>query len=157
MSESVVYRKIQPTDLIPLKALHEEFFPVQYSDSFYVDACQGIGIRNGPLFTSIATIGDEIIGFVLAQFIPYAECEDNSIVESSGRITHLCYILTLGVKRSHRRSGIASTLLEQVVNYARHNKGCGVVYLHVLTTNQSAIKFYESNKFSLCKELYGKN
>lgn len=156
MSDSIVYRKIQSSDLIPLKTLHQEFFPVQYSDSFYIDACQEKGIRNGFLFTLIATIHDEIVGFLLGQFIPHNECEDNAIVESNNRITHLFYILTLGVTKEYRRSRIATTLLERSISYARRNKGCGVVYLHVLTTNQSAIKFYESNHFTLSKELYGK-
>ena len=157
MTDNIVYRKIQSTDLKSLKTLHEEFFPVQYSDSFYIDACQEKGIRNGPLFTLIATVNEEIIGFILAQFIPYSECEDSPTVESNNGfpITHLFYILTLGVTHQYRRSRVASTLLEHSVNFARRNKGCGAVYLHVLTTNQSAIKFYESNKFTLYKELHG--
>jgi ribosomal protein S18 acetylase RimI-like enzyme len=156
MTDNIVYRKIQSTDLQSLKILHQEFFPVQYSDAFYIDACQEKGIRNGPLFTLIATVNEEIIGFILAQFIPYSECEDNPIVESNDfPISHLFYILTLGVTQPYRRSRVASTLLEHSVNFARRNKGCGAVYLHVLTTNQSAIKFYESNNFTSYKELYG--
>ena len=48
--EEFEYRVIQPGDYETIKSLHEEFFPVRYSDKFFRDACVGIGFRGGELF-----------------------------------------------------------------------------------------------------------
>lgn len=37
-----MFRSIEEKDFEIIKKLHEEFFPVRYSDQFYVDACKGI-------------------------------------------------------------------------------------------------------------------
>ena len=55
------------------------------------------------------------------------------------------YILSLGVASTYRKQGIASLLLDQLISYLNTNY-CNQVkalYLHVLTTNTQAIRFYE--------------
>jgi GNAT superfamily N-acetyltransferase len=67
--------------------------------------------------------------------------------------TPYAYILTLGTLASHRRLGIASKLLERVVTRARHEHGCKVVYLHVITHNEGAIRFYRGHRFAQVRRL----
>lgn len=66
------------------------------------------------------------------------------------KTTSVAYILSLGVHRKFRRNGIASLLLESFLNDMNTNEYYGnvkICYLHVLSTNQPAILFYEKHKF----------
>eukprot|EP01038_Epipyxis_sp_PR26KG_P010618 gene10618-14260_t len=146
----IKYREISTNDFAALKSLHEEFFPVRYSDSFYNDVCNGIGVDSGHLFTQIAICSstNEMIGFVLAQFVLVCDCEDKGLFDNNQRSPkYACYILTLGLKNAYRRSGLGSKLIEFVVNQASENESCGAVYLHVIHHNHTAIKFYKKNNF----------
>mmetsp|Transcript_20899 Transcript_20899/g.40974 ORF Transcript_20899/g.40974 Transcript_20899/m.40974 type:complete len:379 (+) Transcript_20899:13-1149(+) len=58
-----------------------------------------------------------------------------------------CYILTVATHPSCRRSGIGSELLKEAMRVAEEDKSCGVVYLHVITYNESAIRFYQRHGF----------
>jgi ribosomal protein S18 acetylase RimI-like enzyme len=98
-SPNIKFRAIRKDDFQCIKRLHEEFFPVKYSDEFYRDACIGIGVNDSPLYTCLAvketvnSVGlssssegksrkgvDEIVGFIFAQFIPYERSEDKDII-----------------------------------------------------------------------------
>ncbi len=58
----LVYRRIAPADIDEIKALHDELFPVKYSHKFFEDACAGVGMQGGELFTSIAIDQGRIVG-----------------------------------------------------------------------------------------------
>jgi|LauGreSBDMM110SN_4_FD.fasta_scaffold121000_1 ribosomal protein S18 acetylase RimI-like enzyme len=147
LQKHLVLREIQEIDHQELKSMHEEFFPVRYSDSFYTDACRKIGIHKGFLHTCIIEIDNEIVGFVFAQFLPLRDNEDSCIIGSDSGAKEILYILTLGCKHEYRRHGLASILIDNVISYGNTNKYCGAVYLHVIHYNQAAIKFYEKNNF----------
>lgn len=103
ISQSLSFRSLEEKDFDIIKKLHEEFFPVRYSESFYVDACKGIGINQMPLFSIVATTSeDEVVGFILAQFLPTKYSEDN-VIFSYNRPEDQCYILTLGLQSKYRR------------------------------------------------------
>ncbi|EEB10463.1 conserved hypothetical protein [Pediculus humanus corporis] len=65
--------------------------------------------------------------------------------------TEAGYILSLGVSAPHRRNGIASLLLDNLIAHLTtvEHKFCRAIFLHVLTTNTPAIRFYESRNFKL--------
>lgn len=102
--------------------------------------------------------------------------EDRTILsESLGRNSSLAYILSLGVHRKwewswqsvyniplhspliqfaslfrYRRNGIATLLLRTFIEHlqgSEQNSKIKAIYLHVLTTNQPAILFYERYKW----------
>ena len=161
MSEGIQYRKVEPRDLSELKRLHEIFFPVKYTDAFYDDAVQGIGINGKPLYVvvveavqpSVQAIDNNkpagliqqescMIGFVLAQLMDVQEIDDDLFgyifSESPNQI---CYILTIGVEEGYRRHGVGRTLLRMVHEYSINSKSCGAVslsnvYNGVFTTNE---------------------
>jgi ribosomal protein S18 acetylase RimI-like enzyme len=56
LKDQVNYRAVRTTDVEQLKALHDELFPVKYSDKFYEDACRGIGLFKRPLYCIVVTI-----------------------------------------------------------------------------------------------------
>jgi ribosomal protein S18 acetylase RimI-like enzyme len=144
-SNQIYFREIEERDLQRIKELHTEFFPVTYSDKFFIDAVQKRGISGAPLFSSIAyTINntnnnnnsvktnihssEHIIGFVLSQFLSYTSCEDSEYLFSAQYAPQsVCYILTLGLCKEYRRSGLGSQLIEQCIRYASGNTTCGAV------------------------------
>jgi ribosomal protein S18 acetylase RimI-like enzyme len=64
-----------------------------------------------------------------------------------------CYIMTLGVIDECRQFGLGTMLLEHTCReIATCYTDCEIIYLHVVTYNNSAIKFYtEKNGFLVCK------
>ncbi|NLD47926.1 MAG: GNAT family N-acetyltransferase [Clostridiaceae bacterium] len=57
------------------------------------------------------------------------------------------YISSFSVIKSHRKKGIASTLLKKVIHYAI-SKGFSKIDLQVYIANESAITFYENFGFN---------
>lgn len=68
----------------------------------------------------------------------------------------VAYILSLGVVVNKRRQGIGRQLLQQLFSHlnksAQSGFVCRAVFLHVLSTNADAIRFYESQRF--CKHQF---
>lgn len=92
-----------------------------------------------------------IIGLIVAEIKPYAtlNSEDMGILAKSFvKNCDVGYILSLGVAKEYRRNGIASLLLDSLINHLTTNERIRIkaVFLHVLTTNSAAIMFYESRK-----------
>lgn len=61
-----------------------------------------------------------------------------------------------GVVRSYRRSGVATMLLDVLINHLSgpvpqppHEHRVKAIFLHVLTTNSEAILFYEKRRLVL--------
>ena len=65
--------------------------------------------------------------------------------------------MTIGVIDECRKLGIGSYLLNctinTVLNNAKWRETCKFIYLHVVSYNTVAIKFYERNGFTNCKLL----
>ena len=72
-------------------------------------------------------------------------------MSKSFRKCHIKFSFPLGVVKDYRKNGIASFLLDNLVahltNPADKTSDVKVLYLHVLTTNNSAISFYENRGF----------
>lgn len=58
-------------------------------------------------------------------------------------------ILNMAVSRGHRRSGIASKLLQSALKFSR-TAGCVRVYLEVRASNKPAIALYARHGFAEC-------
>jgi histone acetyltransferase MCC1 len=60
------------------------------------------------------------------------------------RHTKLFYIMTLGTVAKYRHLGLATQLVQQVVSHVvKRDTDIGTMYLHVITLNDAAIRFYE--------------
>lgn len=140
-------RFLCPSDLPEVKALCREWFPIQYPDMWYEDIT-----TNPRLYALAATFNMQIIGLLVAETKPLSKMnkEDQDILPPSltGQ-TQIGYILTLGVSNAHRGHGIASLLLDNYLSQLSTHEAPRVqaVLLHVLTTNQQAIAFYQRHNF----------
>lgn len=132
-----------------VRRIHEECFPLRYDNKFYTGLANGwYGKR--PLFTRIAVTneGEHIVAEASAQIFPACKVGDRWLLDpSDDSKTHYCYLLTMAVENSWRKRGIASSLLNACIDYANSRPECGLLYLHVITYNTSAMAFYEANGF----------
>jgi len=101
-----------------------------------------------------ATLQGRIVGLIVAETKELGQLakEDRTILANCFRRgTKVAYILSLGVCEEFRKQGIASLLLENLISHLTSEafEVVKAVYLHVLTTNSSAISFYEHRGFHL--------
>jgi N-alpha-acetyltransferase 60 len=138
-------RFLCPNDVNELKTLCSEWFPVDYPDAWYND------ITSSTRFYSLAaTYQNRIIGMIVAEIKlkRTTDKEDWYILSSQHpENTQVTYILSLGVFKEFRRLGIASLLLDTLIDYLKAETDCKAIYLHVLSSNQVAIRFYEKRNF----------
>jgi ribosomal protein S18 acetylase RimI-like enzyme len=251
MNNQLHFRSLRVTDHQSVKALHEELFPVKYSDEFYdsvvknetldgrplyscvavtcrrdkescyktcygnghlieIDRCplkrlgQHIGIdkdiispmgqgssqsiSDTPLYcqeiSQNAHVGNDngfskfendtelsliengsnnainpVVGVIVGAFMSVTETNIQCLKrlvrnpKSHGR---LFYIMTLGSSHSMRRKGLSTKLVLDCIRLVQQVKDCGAIYLHVITHNHAAIKFYEKLGFYRIDEIQGK-
>ncbi|CAM9565878.1 unnamed protein product, partial [Pylaiella littoralis] len=101
---------------------------------------------------------DNIVGLITCQIMPLDRCRDQERLGlqptyvglggvGGAAHTEVVYILTLGTETSYRRQGIGRALLRRCIWLSRQEESIGAVYLHVITTNPPAHRFYESEGF----------
>ena len=135
ISSTFELKPFLPSDIDEVRSLHDELFPVSYSDKFYTDLAVGIGPRNHSVYSLIAVQrGNDtkkvIAGFLFAQFEDMPSCEDGDILfPHDEKPKQMMYILTLGVRREYRRSGLGSKLLDVCIERTIRESACGGVIL----------------------------
>lgn len=128
-----IFRSVQPEDRQEMQDLHVELFPIRYSDKFYDEMVQGIGMHGGKLHSLIVEdpVTKRIAGFAIVQFLRYFDQVEDREIFAHPLPKYACYILTLGVSPQYRRRGLASLLLSKCKEYANSNPQCGAVrFLH---------------------------
>lgn len=147
-SPDIRLRFLAPSDLDEVKRLCREWFPIDYPDLWYNE------ITSNAKFFSVACVYQErIIGLMVAEIKDYFKLpkEDSEILAATFRRgTQIGYILSLGVAKDFRKNGIASFMLDNLISHftsADHRDSVRAVYLHVLTTNSQAVRFYENRGF----------
>jgi histone acetyltransferase MCC1 len=160
-------RMIQPQDREVIQRLHEEWFPVLYQDEFFDELVQGRMIGSGdPLLTRVAVEEDandndlppqeRIVGCVVGSFVNanlLSKFMQELLVNDIGTHPRLFYIMTLGCVRRVRRTGLASTMVDEILAAVAQDVSCGVVYLHVKVDNVAAIRMYEKLGFYRVTEI----
>lgn len=143
----VQLRFLCPDDLDEVRTLCQDWFPIDYPLSWYID------ITSSTRFYALAAVYNvTIIGLIVAEIKPFVRMnkEDRDILADSrsNKNAEVAYILSLGVHKKHRRNGIASLLLDALIRNLTSTDRLQVkaIFLHVLTTNKAAIMFYEHRK-----------
>jgi histone acetyltransferase MCC1 len=162
-------RMIQPQDREVIQRLHEEWFPVLYQDEFFDELVQGRMIGSGdPLFTRLAIENDEgdggdheeaeerIVGCVVGSFVNahlLSKFMQDLLINNLAEHPRMFYIMTLGCVQSVRRTGLATTMIDECLAAVEQDVECGVVYLHVKVDNVAAIRMYEKLGFHRVTEI----
>lgn len=146
-TSDVQLRFLCPDDLEEVRTLCQDWFPIDYPLSWYID------ITSSTRFYALAAVYNlTIIGLIVAEIKPFVRMnkEDRDILAEtrSNKYAEVAYILSLGVHKNHRRNGIASLLLDALIRNLTSSERPQVkaIFLHVLTTNKAAIMFYEHRK-----------
>lgn len=150
-SLEIKYRKLKPKDLKEVKALHKEWFPINYSNEFF----QSIGstthsiaaVVNPRKYGDSRTTHPVIVGMILFR-IQVNSSNEHIKFTYMFSVTHSCYIATLGVVEAMRGHGIAKQLLLRCKGAceARVERPL-FISLHVITHNTDAIGLYEKLGF----------
>ncbi|KAL1501344.1 hypothetical protein ABEB36_006679 [Hypothenemus hampei] len=145
----VQLRFLCPEDLDEVRALCQEWFPIEYPFYWYEE----ITSSNSSFYSLAAVYKQQIIGLIVAEIIPHSRLheEDTGILAKSFSDCDIAYILSLGVLKEYRRNGIATLLLDSLLRNLTtpERKKVKAAFLHVLTTNSAAIRFYEKRRFRL--------
>ncbi|KAH9505905.1 N-alpha-acetyltransferase 60 [Dermatophagoides farinae] len=159
--DTIRMRYLNPTDLNTIRMLCQEWFPVRYPDAWYETI---VNNHNQRFCSLVATINDEIVALLVTEI----RCYQNLNYEDFGFLAkhfehqqdnniQVAYILTLGVIKRLRRRGIATLLVKNLIQNLQSittmKNNCKAIYLHVLTTNMYAIRFYEKLQFQRYKLL----
>eukprot|EP00744_Colponema_vietnamica_P028086 GILI01042485.1.p1 GENE.GILI01042485.1~~GILI01042485.1.p1 ORF type:complete len:199 (+),score=39.62 GILI01042485.1:47-598(+) len=119
-----------PRTVERIKVLDKYLFPVKYSDQHYTNV-----INNGfHHFNQLAFYNDALVGVVTCRL-------EHTDVEGELRL----YVMTIGVLKPYRRLGIATRLMQQVIdnvaNKETKNKITHIA-LHVQIGQDAALAFY---------------
>lgn len=157
-----------------VQALCSDWFPIVYPQYWYEEITS-----NPRFYSLAAVYDGVIIGLIVAEIKAYSELnkevcillkccpvcfveyfglcviwsflsqDEDILAPTFGKDTLVAYLLSLGVSQGHRRNGIASLLLDNLISHltTSDNAHCKALFLHVLTTNSPAIHFYQRHQF----------
>lgn len=100
---------------------------------------------------------EEIVGFIIAQTINILSCDDKFDLFSNEneQPNEVCYILTLGLKREMRRTGIGSVLLQQCIEFASRYETCGAVsYIDIYYLFYSLYNIFSHNSLFIYRFIF---
>lgn len=155
-------------DMKEVQRLHEEWFPVRYSENFYKRLASGavriiIATANIVLTPKGEASGKRhkrraIIGLLTYDIKPIKSSYLGFLdkLKSLFVLFSKVDILTLGVLLEFRKTGVGSLLLkelESVIASTERNKRVKVIVLQVIDHNQSAKAFYAKHGFRVHQEL----
>eukprot|EP00448_Togula_jolla_P039984 CAMPEP_0170619502 /NCGR_PEP_ID=MMETSP0224-20130122/27551_1 /TAXON_ID=285029 /ORGANISM="Togula jolla, Strain CCCM 725" /LENGTH=204 /DNA_ID=CAMNT_0010945597 /DNA_START=36 /DNA_END=650 /DNA_ORIENTATION=- len=122
-----------------LKKLNTATFPVVYKEQFYQDLLKALD------YSRLGYYADILVSSICCRL------EDRP---AGGKAL---YIMTLSVLKPYQRRGMASQLVRWAIKRAEGKEGQAddvrEMYLHVQTSNQSAIEFYRVFGFEITDEI----
>ena len=101
---------------------------------------------------------DDILGCIVGTFVETSNSRSASdlLIRNEHLHPRMFYIMTLGITDKYRKKGLGSKLVEKVIDEVEKDAQCGALYLHVITYNVEAIKFYEKLGFYRVTEIRSK-
>ena len=128
-------RRADERDLSVLLMLAEEFMPELEATREKRMEILRKALRNPDYELVVAELDDETAGFI-----------DQWIIHDFAHGAKLSYIQNLYITSKHRRKGIGSKLLEEIIRSAEKK---GVLEIHIVTEfeNETAISLYRKHGF----------
>eukprot|EP00439_Symbiodinium_sp_Y106_P042544 s1972_g5.t1 len=122
-----------------LKKLNTYTFPVTYKDQFYED------LKKRLEYCRLGFYADVLVGSIC--------CRPEERKEGGKAL----YIMTLSVLKPYRGRSLASQLVQWIVDKAQKEESVKddvrEVYLHVQTSNKTALTFYHKFDFKVTEEI----
>ncbi|KAL5251995.1 hypothetical protein ACHWQZ_G014962 [Mnemiopsis leidyi] len=121
--------KIDKSNVKNLRLLNASILPIHYSTKFYQTVLQN------PDLSRLALWNEKYVGMVCCKI-------ENGVL----------YIMTLGCLVMYRRKKIGTSLLNFVLELSR-SENCCSIQLHVHSSNDEAVQFYEKFGFRVKETL----
>jgi ribosomal-protein-alanine N-acetyltransferase len=137
-------RGFRSDDLDRVMDINVDTLPENYSTFFYRDL-----YRRFPETFLVAEADGAIQGYMMCRI------ERGLAKLKSLRPAKQCHVVSIAVRESYRRRGIASELMTTVLERAKENYGATECFLEVRMSNDAAINLYEKLGFSKMKRNYG--
>lgn len=122
-----------------LKKLNTATFPVKYKDQFYLDLVKYFD------YCRLGFYADVLVGSICCRL------EDR---EDGGKAL---YIMTLSILEPYRKRNLASQLVQWILDRAQskecQEKDVREIYLHVQTSNKTALQFYKKFGFKVTEKI----
>lgn len=99
---------------------------------------------------------DQIVGCIIGSFVEADQAKEATsslLVRDPQTHGNMFYIMTLGATEKFRNKGLGKKLVQDCIEMVEQVDSCGVIYLHVITYNQAAIRFYERLGFYRMDEI----
>ncbi|KAJ9460263.1 Histone acetyltransferase MCC1 [Diplonema papillatum] len=135
----VTFRSMSPWWLAEVRRIHEELFPISYSEKFYS------AMMRGGLLAVVAVQDERVVGVATGR-VDAAKGWPFWQAANSG------YISTFGVEYAMRKRNVGSSLLGEIISRL-YVAGCQTINLHVLTENMPAVRFYAKHGFRTVERL----
>lgn len=176
--EKIIYKPLTKNNLIEVKKLHKEWFPIDYDDNYFEAIFQNdcyhyftIGAFYNIEKSANTPKKEIILGLALCEwdsisdyFIEHTNSGTIEIINNNININekvqaclkcqmYRCvYIMTIGVLDGCRQMNIGSHIIDNIFKIAVNDELCFAIYLDVICYNKTAIRFYEKNNFKKVKE-----
>ncbi|CAD7924957.1 unnamed protein product [Amoebophrya sp. A120] len=148
--------EINERNLGVLKVLLQKTFPITYGEGFYQD------VLTHDKFCRYAFVADVVVGSICARVQDEEKCNKENCPEQASDDTQkpvlngkskedILYLMTLSLLPAYRKRGIASALLEFLIEAAKKDENLRQIALHVQTSNDVALKFYQKHGFEIQK------
>jgi ribosomal-protein-alanine N-acetyltransferase len=137
-------RGFRSDDLNKVMRINEECLPENYSSFFYRDLYN----RFSKTFV-VAEVDGDIQGYIMCRI------ERGLSKLKSLRPARQCHVVSIAVRESYRRRGIATQLLKTAMSNGLDEYSTTECYLEVRVTNHPAIYLYEKLGFSKVKRNFG--
>ncbi|GMI94729.1 N-terminal acetyltransferase 50 [Hibiscus trionum] len=131
---AISLEEVREKNLMQLRKLNSDLFPVAFPDEYY-----DFALASGE-FTKLAYYNDICVGAIA------------SSVEKKEDGANRMYIMSVGVLPPYRGLGIGGKLLKHVLDLCL-KQHIPEIYLHVMTNNEEAIKFYTKFGFEITETL----
>lgn len=99
---------------------------------------------------------DEIIACVVGSFVETNRMSMDTaslLVADPTQHVRMFYLMTLGTVTEFRHLRLATMLVQRIISIVEQDVQCGCLYLHMITFNQAAIRFYEKLGFYRVAEM----
>lgn len=165
--ENIYFKELTKKNLSDIVKLHKEWFPLEYTNEFYLDLfVKGSERLSKKILALCAFVKVKDKEYIIGSILCEIKSEKNfynstkiiiqkkSICDKIFNSYEFCYIMTIGIIDECRNLGLGSKLLNEVIsNIKNTRKRCLAIYLHVIEYNTAAIRFYLKNEFIECNNI----
>lgn len=139
--KDVIFRRAEPSDLIPVMEINLKTLPEHYSDYFYESLLAEI-----PEAFIVAEVNGKHVGYVMCKTeYGFSNFKKLGFVKKG-------HVVSIAVLEEFRKKGIGQALVEESIKGVKIKK-CDEFYLEVRCSNTEAVRLYEKLGFVIKQQL----